>query len=134
MSHSDNSGSSSIEDIQDSFDELVLSIFEAVRSHDQDSNAVQPSQNVLAINTNYEKVKNHINNLRGLNISHEEQSKQYEELCERYKTLRSETLALESNLYSTVEKIDTKLTYELSDAAIGLKQTLDSSNITKTSS
>ena len=125
MSNSDNRLSSSVEDIQDSFDELVLSIFEAVRSHEQDSNAIQPSQNVLAINTNYEKVKNHINNLRGLNITHEEQRKQYADLCERYTTLRSEVLVLESNLYSTVEKIDTKLTEELSDEVIGLKQTLN---------
>lgn len=114
---------SSVEDIQDSFDELILSIFEAVRSHDQDSSTMQPNLKVLAINENYEKVKKHIDNLNGLNISNEEQSKQFTELSEKYTTLRSEILTLESDLYATVEKIDTKLTNELSDEKIGLNQT-----------
>ena len=101
------SSEKSVEDVQDSFDLLILSIFESVRSHADPSN--ESNQKIKEIKENYEIVKQNINHLKGSNVSTIDQTNKFKELNERYTSVRSDILSLELQLHNRLKNLDSEL-------------------------
>ncbi len=127
----------SIDDIQDALDRLVLNIFEAVRSHPaavqaiSDNLSVQMSEDERqlklqmvandkgnAIIDAYKHALSTVDRLAGIDRSREEQEKMLQDLSDQYASHRENVIKLEQTLIQLSNNVDQKLEEELKKSNI----------------
>lgn len=126
----------SIDDIQDALDRLVLNIFEAVRSHPAAVQAISDTliqmseeerQQKLQMVANdkgnaiidaYKHALSTVDRLAGIDRSREEQEKMFEDLSNQYASHRESVIKLEQTLIQLSNDVDQKLEEELQKSNI----------------
>ena len=95
-----------IEEIQDCVDKLVLNIFEAARGHSDLSSGPQRSENLISV---YRESVNSINRLVGIDKTKVQQELYLAELSTEYEGLKKDVLELEAKLKELIESTDQEL-------------------------
>ena len=121
----------SIDDVQDALDRLVLNIFEAVRSHPVALQAISDTsiqmgeeerQQKLQMVANdkgnaiidaYKHALSTVDRLAGIDRSREEQEKMLQDLSDQYASHRENVIKLEQKLIQLGNTVDQKLEEEL---------------------
>ena len=108
-----------ITELQNAVDKLLLEAFEVVRGHSDTSEI--PFQKAKKLQVAYEEALKSVDDLLGINKSKYEQDAYLQRAANEYEQLKREVVALESNLRDVAGQVDAELEGLLGDAAIGLK-------------
>ena len=84
--HVDNTDTTTIENVQDCVDKLVLNIFEAARGHTDPQSAPERSKQLIAV---YKEAAESIDKLVGINKTKEQQEQYLSELSEQFNMLKT---------------------------------------------
>lgn len=95
-----------IENVQDCVDKLVLNIFEAARGHTDPQSAPERSKQLIAV---YKEAVESVDKLVGINKTKEQQEQCLSELSEQFNMLKTEVLMLEALLKTVIENTDVEL-------------------------
>jgi hypothetical protein len=114
----------SLLDVQESLDSMVLAFFETARAYEQalsqsvngfvvksedEKYVTLSSEKSTELNNLYEKVKNSIIHLKGIDLTEAQQQANLALLREEYSNLRSEIIELDSDLRNISMNIDNRL-------------------------
>jgi hypothetical protein len=108
-----------ITELQNAVDKLLLETFEVVRGHSDTSET--PLIKAKKLQVAYEEALKSVDELLGINKSKEEQEAYLQHAAKEYEALKQEVVALESKLRGVAGQVDVELEGLLGDAAIGLK-------------
>lgn len=101
-----NADTTTIENVQDCVDKLLLNIFEAARGHSDPQSAPERSKQLIAV---YKEAVESVDKLVGINKTKIQQEQYLSELSEQFTTLKTEVLMLEADLKTIIEKTDVEL-------------------------
>lgn len=104
---------SSIEEVQEVLDSLLLEFFESARGHEKLTDnaschqlATEKSEKLIEI---YNKLQTTIINLKGIDKTKEEQLAEIESLTLQHTTLKASVLSCEQQLRDKVKQIDSEI-------------------------
>ena len=98
--------STTIEDVQDCVDKLVLNIFEAARGHSDPSSGPQRAELLVTV---FKESNDTVNRLAGIDKTKAQQEIYLAELSKEYESLKIDVMKLEEELLRVVERTDIEL-------------------------
>ena len=109
-----------ITQLQNAVDKLLLETFEVVRGHSDTSEI--PFQKAIKLQVAYDEALKSVDELLGINKTKQEQEAYLQRAANEYEQLKQEVVALESKLRNVAGQVDAELEGLLGDADIGLKK------------
>mmetsp|Transcript_7251 Transcript_7251/g.12057 ORF Transcript_7251/g.12057 Transcript_7251/m.12057 type:complete len:127 (+) Transcript_7251:116-496(+) len=116
----ESSSATSVDDLQNQIDQMVLTVFEAVRN--ASSADADPSDQAGTILDLYNNAVNSVDSLVGIDRKEAEQLQQLDELSSSYEASRSNVLLLEQELLTLKCSIEDVLLKNLDNESLNLDE------------